>query len=86
MNTQELKKMLGSEKLIFGGEESLKTLRKGGLSSIIFSQNPKPELKKDIEKYAEISSVTIEILDVPNDELGTICKKPFPISTIGIRK
>ncbi len=86
MNIQEIKKMLGSEKLIFGGEESLKALRKNTLSSVIFSQNPKPELKKDIEHHASIAGVKIEELDIPNDELGTLCRKPFPISTIGVRK
>ena len=82
----EIKKQLGTPEFIIGAEETLKELRKGNLAKAYLSSNPKPELVADIESLAKLSDVEIIRLDVPNDELGTMCKKPFPISVIGIRK
>lgn len=82
----EIKKQLGTPQFIIGAEKTLKELRKGNLSKAYFSANPKPELVEDIESLAKLSDAEIVRLEVPNDELGTICKKPFPISIIGIKK
>lgn len=81
----EIKKLLDSEKLLIGSEQTLKELRTGSLSKVYMAQNPKPELKEDIERYAGIAQVEIVLLDVPNDELGTLCKKPFPISVLSVK-
>ena len=82
----EIKKSLGSEQLIIGGEECLKALRSGTLAKVFLSANPKPTMQEDIKRYAAIASVEIVQLEISNDELGTTCKKPFPISVLGLRK
>ena len=43
-------------------------------------------LGKDIVEYAKLSDVEVVDTAVPNDVLGTLCKKPFPISVIGLRR
>lgn len=82
----EIKKQLGTPQLIIGAEETLKELRKGNLAKAYLASNPKEDIAADIESLAGLSKTEIVRLDVPNDELGTLCKKPFPISVIGIRK
>ena len=82
----EIKKQLNKPQFIIGAEETLKELRKGNIVKAYLSVNPKPELVADIESLAKLSDVELVRLDVPNDELGTVCKKPFPISIIGIKK
>lgn len=82
----EIKKSLGSTQLIIGAEECLKALRGDGLAKVFVSSNPKPALREDIVRYAGIADVEVVQLEVSNDELGTACKKPFPISVIGLRK
>lgn len=82
----EIKKELTSPNLIIGADETIKELRKGNLVKAYVSTNPKPSFMSDIESLAKLSDVTIVPVGVPNDELGTICKKPFPISIIGIKK
>ena len=82
----EIKKSLGSEQLIIGAEECLKALRNGSLAKVFVSSNPKPSLGEDITRYAGIADVEVVGLDVTNEELGTVCKKPFPISVLGLRK
>jgi large subunit ribosomal protein L30e len=82
----EIKKLLGSEKMIIGAGETLKALRAGTLAKVFLAKNTKVETRQDIERYAGIAAVEVVQVDVPNDELGTLCKKPFPISVIGVRQ
>ena len=44
------------------------------------------EVKESIKRYAGLSKAEIEELDMPNDELGIACKKPFSISIAGVVK
>lgn len=84
--TSEIKKLLTSERLIIGAERTLKALRQGTLEKIYLSSNPAPQVKNDLERYTSLGGTEKVELDVPNDELGTLCKKPFPISVIGLKK
>ena len=80
----EIKKLLGSEKLIVGADETIKALRSGKLEKIFIATNTKPEIKEDLQRFGELAKVAITELAIPNDELGTACKKPFAISVLGI--
>lgn len=80
----DLKKILKEESLNFGAEITLKKLRQGKLKKIFLAANCPKNVKDDIEYYAKLSKVEVVNLDVDNEELGTLCKKPFSISVIGI--
>jgi len=86
MSIVDIKKLLDKGKLVFGADRTLKSLRKGLLEQVFLASNTKEELKESIEKYAGMGKVKIETLKIPNDELGTACKKPFSISVIGVLK
>ena len=82
----EIKKGLEDEKILVGTDECLKSLKLGKLQKVFLSSNTKEESKEEIEKLAAISDVEIVELKYPNDELGTMCKKPFPISVLALVK
>lgn len=86
MSVDEIKKMLKSGNLIIGAERTVKALRNDELTKIFLASNAKESLVKDIEHYAAIAKVEVEKLTIPNDDLGVICKKPFLISCIGLKK
>jgi large subunit ribosomal protein L30e len=86
MSVDEIKKMLKSGNLIIGAERTVKALRKDELIKIFLASNAKESLVKDVEHYVTIAKVEVEKLAIPNDELGVICKKPFLISCIGLKK
>lgn len=86
MSTNDIKKLLKSENLIIGTDRVLKTLRSSKIEKVFVASNCNKETLSDIKHYAEISGATVEELDVPNDELGIICKKIFSVSVIGILK
>lgn len=82
----EVKKLLGSEKLILGTDRSMKELRNGTLEKIFIASNADSKVVEDINHYNKLVKFEIEVLKETNEELGTICKKPFSISIIGLKK
>jgi ribosomal protein L30E len=85
MSVDEIKKLLKSKTLIIGSDRVLKALKNKELVKIFLASNASASLVGDIDYYASISKVEVEKLDVPNDELGVICKKPFSIAAIGMK-
>lgn len=82
MSIEDLRKDLKTKKPIFGSEKALKELRTGKLTTVYISSNCKEETKEDILHYAKLSNVKVIELEETNEDLGTICKKPFNISVI----
>ncbi len=84
--TADIKKILKSKKLVIGTEKTLKNLKRGKASKVYETANSPERIKEDIKQYAKLSKAELIELDVPNDELGVICKKPFSISVLSVAK
>lgn len=82
----EIKKLLGNENLIIGKERTIKNLKLGKVEKIFLSSNCSADMLSDVENYARQGNVEIVKLNQNNKELGTICKKPFPISMLSLLK
>jgi len=82
----EIKKLLEGGKLVIGSERTLKNLKAGKTGKIFLCTNPDANLKSDLEHYTKVSGVEIVQLDVPNDELGALCKKPYAIQVLSTQK
>ena len=82
---EEIKKLLGTEKLLLGTERTMKALRSGTLEKIFVAANANPKIVEDIEHYKDIAKIELVKLKESNEELGTICKKSFSISVIGVK-
>ncbi len=80
----EIRKHLEGKKLVLGTERTLKSLRAGKVEKVFMTSNCPNDIRNDFSHLSRISDVKIIELDVPNDELGTICKKPFSISVAGL--
>lgn len=81
----EIRKMLGSDKLILGSERVLKAVRKGGVVKVVLASNAPDALKAQLEQYRKLGApFHIEDAGMPNDELGTLCKKPYSIAALAI--
>lgn len=83
---KEIQKLLGTDKLLIGTERTMKALRNGNLQKIYLASNTNAKVKEDIEHYKGMSKFEVEELKETNEELGTICKKSFSISVIGVLK
>jgi len=82
----EIKNAIKKNKLIIGTEKTLKSLKLGKLSKVFLSKNCPDQIVDDINHYAKMSKTMVVKVDVNNDELGIICKKPFLISVLSVKK
>lgn len=82
----EIKKLLKQKNIIIGTERTLKNLKLGKIKNIYLSSNCSEKISKDINYYSKLSKVPVVKLKYPNDELGILCKKPFPISVLSVPK
>lgn len=82
--TDEIKKYLGTKLLIVGTNLVIKNLKLGRLSKVYLSSNCPAKIKERIAYYASLANTAIVELNIPNDELGVLCKKLYSISVLAI--
>lgn len=82
----EVKKKSKSKKLILGTDLTIKKLKLGKISKVFISSNCPVKIVKEINYLGKLSKTQIFKLKQQNDELGTICKKPFSISVVSVKK
>lgn len=80
----DLKKLLKTDKVVLGTQRTLKLLKVGSVTRVFLSSNCPDDIKKDIEYYAKLADIPVLGLKQPNDELGTLCKKPYAVSVLCI--
>jgi len=56
------------------------------LLKVYHASNANKATVTDLLKYSKLANFEVLDTKVPNDDLGTVCKKPFSISTIGVLK
>jgi len=86
MSIAEVKKIVKEGKALVGTDNVMKELKLGKLSKVFVTANCPAKVKEDIKHYAKLAKTEVVQLKVPNDELGVVCKKPFSISVLGLRK
>jgi ribosomal protein L30E len=82
----DIKKHLGDKRLVLGTKLTTKNLKLGKLEKVFVTSNCPESVKKDVEFYSASGNCKAEMLDIPNDELGVICKKQFSVSVAGLLK
>ena len=85
-NRDDIKKALKDKKAVIGTNSVIKNLRLGKLVRVYVTLNCPNTVKEDIERYSDLAKTEIVKLKISNDSLGTLCKKPFSVSLLGIMK
>lgn len=85
-SADEVKKLAASKKIVIGTKRVMKMLKAGKISKVFVTSNCPKGVKEDIGRYASISKADVVQMDMPNDELGVVCKKQFSISIVGVSK
>tara|TARA_Y100000310_G_scaffold296626_1_gene329023 strand:+ start:16895 stop:17176 length:282 start_codon:yes stop_codon:yes gene_type:complete len=85
-NKADLAKELKSKKIIIGADRVIKNLKQGRISKVYISSNCKDSIKSDISCYSKLGDVEVVKMNLSNEELGILCKKPFSISVLGLIK
>ncbi len=80
----ELKMLLKTGKIAFGANKAMKAARLGKAKLIIIASNIPEDIKDDILYYSRLSKIPVYMYRGTSIELGTLCGKPFMISTITV--
>jgi large subunit ribosomal protein L30e len=86
VTTDQLRKLIEDKKVTIGTAATVKALKADTLKRVVIAKNASDVTKNALNRYKAVGGVSVEEIDVSNDELGTMCKKPFSISLLGIRK
>jgi ribosomal protein L30E len=82
----EVRKAIGTKKFVIGMQKTIKELMRGNVAKVFVTENCKDDMKENVQLHASADKVPVEELPIPNDELGTICKKVFAISVVCLLK
>ena len=82
----EIKKNLKKDTLILGKDRCLKLLKLNKLQQVFLSSDTPEKVETDFKYYANLTDAKIHKLELPNDELGTFCKRPHHVSVLGLMK
>ena len=80
-----VKNALKKGSAILGFKESIKFLKINKAKLVIIAENMPEEMKKDIDHLCKLSKTKIRVFEGTSRELGVVCGKPYPISTIVIK-
>ena len=83
---EELKDLMVAGKLVIGTDRAIKGLKDGTVARLFIAKNSPAKVVEDIEYYSKMSGSEIIKLDITNEELGVVCKKPFLISIVSVFK
>jgi large subunit ribosomal protein L30e len=83
--TETIQAALKSGKAIIGYKESIKFIKVSNPKLIVIAKNAPEKTRKEIEYNAKIGRTKVEIFEGNSKELGVICGKPFPVTTIVIK-
>ena len=82
--TDEIKKNLKTDKLVIGMDKTVKLLKLGKLAKVFIAKNTAEITENDLNYYSKINNIELSKLNIDNEELGVLCKKPFSISVMGL--
>ena len=86
MTLAELRKHVESKKLLVGSDRTMKELKKGNLKEVFLASNVSKTMKEDVEHHAKMFGTKVSKLDITNDEMGVVVKKPFAVSVVSLLK
>jgi large subunit ribosomal protein L30e len=78
--------MMAQKSLTLGTDLVLKGLKQAKFQKVFLAANCPPETEKSISHYCTIQQIPCEKVGIESDELGVVCKKPFAISVLAVRK
>ncbi len=82
MSLEELKKAIKEKKLTFGTNQTINGLKLGKLNTIFLASNCSSKVREDIKHYAKLADAKVVELEIPDDEIGTVCKKRHSVAVL----
>lgn len=83
--SDEIRKLVGTKKLIIGRDRVLKALRAKEIKKIVIAANCEERLRESVQRFAPIAGIEVEEANMSNKDLGVVCKKPFLVSLLAFK-
>ncbi|MBS3069505.1 50S ribosomal protein L30e [Candidatus Micrarchaeota archaeon] len=83
--SKAIRMAVDSGQVEFGSRSSFKRALLGKSKLIVLSSNCPEFTKNDIQKFCKLSSIPILEFEGTSIELGSVCGKPFPVSSLCIQ-
>ncbi len=80
----ELRMAFRTGRIHLGSKVAIRELRRGRALMAILSSNCPSAIREKIENYDKLSSVPVLHHQKDSRDLGILCGKPFPVSTLVI--
>ena len=71
--------------VILGSKKSIQNLKLGKGKIVIIAENAPEDIKDDVEYYAKLSNIPVYVYNGSSVELGSVCGKPFTVTTLLIQ-
>ncbi|MBC7100271.1 MAG: 50S ribosomal protein L30e [Methanobacteriales archaeon] len=71
--------------VILGSKKSIQNLKLGKGKLVIIAENAPEDIKEDVEYYAKLSNIPVYVYNGSSVELGSVCGKPFTVTTLLIQ-
>lgn len=82
---EDIQVAIKSNMAILGYRESIKFIKNYTPKVVVMAKNIPENMKKEIEHNAKVSNYKIEVFDGSSKDLGIVCGKPFPVTTLVIK-
>lgn len=73
-------------KVILGSNKTIQAIKLGNGELVVMAANAPKTLKDDIETYSKLSNIPVYTFEGSSVELGSICGKPFTVTTLIIQE
>jgi large subunit ribosomal protein L30e len=83
--SETIQAALKAGNVVLGHKESIKFIKLNTPKLIVLARNIPENMRKDIEHNARVGNMKIEVFDGNSKELGVVCGKPFPVTTLVIK-
>jgi len=85
-HAKDIKEAVALNKVIIGLDEVKKALKAENITKLYVAKNIPEDRFNELKHFADIANIEIVKLNIPNDELGILCKKQYMISVLAFRK
>lgn len=82
----QLRLALSTGRIQVGSKQAVRDMRSGRAIMAIISSNCPINFRKAIEKHGELGNIPVWHHDKDSVELGMLCGKPYPVSSIVINE
>lgn len=81
----KIKKALEEQRIVIGYQETVEAVNDGTATEVHVAKNTPADKLTTLRDLAGLKEIPVNMLELGNDEVGVICKKPFSISVLSLK-